>query len=93
MVRIANPGGGRQAGVASVRRVPAPHGFDYVARGEDVVITHHGRPATTLRGRRAAEFLEDVQTEDPQELMARLTGNYRRGNERQARRHPRNSGR
>lgn len=71
--------------------MPSPHGFDYVRRGDAVVITHHGRPATTLRGRRAADFLEDVESGDPQELMARLTGNYRRGNERRARHHPRNA--
>lgn len=70
--------------------MPGPEGFTYLLRGEDVVISHHGRPATTLRGRRAAEFLDDVEAEDAQELMARLTGNYRRGNERAARQHPRN---
>lgn len=70
--------------------MPGPEGFDYLTRGEQVVITHHGRPATTLRGRRALAFLDDVESADPQELMARLTGNYRRGNERQARNHPRN---
>lgn len=70
--------------------MPGPGGFDYTLRGEDVVITHGGRPATTLRGRKAADFLTDVRNEDPQELMARLTGNYRRGNERRARNHPRN---
>jgi len=73
--------------------MPAPHGFEFVVRGEDVVITHHGRTATTLRGQRAAAFLDDVEDGDPQELMARVTGNYRRGNERQARNHPRNRGR
>jgi len=71
----------------------SPEGFEYIERGDAVVITHHGRPATTLRGRRAADFLEDVEAQDPQELMARLTGNYRHGNERQARQHPRNRGR
>lgn len=70
--------------------MPSPEGFDYVVRGDQVMISHHGRIATTLRGRRAQVFLEDVESEDPQELMARLTGNYRRGNERQARNHPRN---
>lgn len=70
-----------------------PDGFDYIVRGDDVVITHHGTAATTLRGITAAAFLEDVEHEDPQELMARLTGNYRRGNERRARNHPRNRGR
>lgn len=70
--------------------MPGPNGFDYVVRGAEVLISHHGRPATTLRGRRAQEFLEDIESGDPQELMARLTGNYRRGNERTARNHPRN---
>ena len=72
--------------------MPAPSGFSYALRGDDVVITHHGAVATTLRGARAAAFLVDVQEQDPQLLMARATGNYRRGNERTARRHPRNGG-
>jgi hypothetical protein len=66
-----------------------PDGFDYATQGEQVAISHHGRHATTLRGLRAKAFLEDVVSRDPQELMARLTGNYRRGNERQTRDHPR----
>lgn len=65
-------------------------GFSYRRRDDRVLIYHHGRLATTLRGRRAADFLEDVVTGDEQLLMARLTGNYKRGNERQARNHPRN---
>jgi len=76
-----------------VATVPGPEGFTYERHGDEVVISHRGRPATTLRAQRALEFLEDVEREDPQALMARLTGNYRRGNERQARSHPRNSGR
>jgi hypothetical protein len=74
--------------------VPAPEGFAYTTRGDrSVVITHLGRPATTLRGGRAAAFLAEVNDGDEQEIMARWTGNYRRGNERQARNHPRNRGR
>lgn len=73
--------------------MPAPDGFDYARRGDDVLITHHGRPAVTLRGARAASFLEEVAAGDPQQVMARATGNYRRGNERRARDHPRNRGR
>ena len=79
--------------VHDIEYMPGPDGFDYIERGDDVVITHRGKPATTLRGGRATAFLEDVEREDPQELMARLTGNYRRGNERQAGNHPRNRGR
>lgn len=67
-----------------------PNGFAYETRGEDVVITHHGTRAAVLRGARAAEFLSEVDRGDPQLLMARVTGNYRRGNERMAREHPRN---
>jgi hypothetical protein len=68
-----------------------PAGFDFVERADGtVVITHAGRAATTLRGARAAQFLSEV-TADPQQVMARWTGNYKRGNERQARQHPRNA--
>lgn len=68
-----------------------PEGFDYQVRGDaEVRITHHGRHATTLRGMTAARFLDDVESEDPQQLMARMTGNYKRGNERMAKQHPRN---
>ncbi|MGB4137236.1 MAG: hypothetical protein WA971_11780 [Microbacterium sp.] len=70
--------------------MPAPDGFSYAVRGDEVVIAHHGRTATVLRGARAAEFLDRVEREDAQLLMARMTGNYRRGNERVARQHPRN---
>lgn len=71
----------------------AAAGFDYDARrGGEVRITHHGHPAITLRGAAAARFLADVEDDDPQELMARLTGNYKHGNERVAKNHPRNRG-
>ena len=71
-----------------------PGGFEWTERKNgDVEIRHHGQAATVLRGRAAAEFLDEVETSDPQELMARLTGNYKRGNERRARNHPRNRNR
>jgi len=70
--------------------MPAPHGFEHLVRGDEIVILHHGIRAAVLRGAKAADFLARIDTEDPQLLMARLTGNYRRGNERTARRHPRN---
>ncbi len=69
---------------------PAPEGFDHKSVGGDIVISHHGRPAATLRGAAARQFLIDVDDDDPQELMARLTGNYKHGNERTAKNHPRN---
>ena len=70
-----------------------PSGFAYTTTGPEVAITHHGRRATVLRGRAAADFLEDVEAQDPQELMARVTGQYKHGNERTAKQHPRNRGR
>lgn len=70
----------------------APEGFDYVVHTDgSVLITHRGRAATTVRGRRATAFLAEVEAGDPQEVMARWTGNYRRGNERVAKNHPRNA--
>lgn len=60
-----------------------PEGFTYEKRKSgDVVIHHLGRLAVTLRGRKAVKFLADVRDGDPQHLMARVTGNYKRGNER-----------
>jgi hypothetical protein len=69
-------------------------GFQFEQRADGVVvITHHGRHATTLRGGRAARFLAEVAAGDPQLVMARWTGNYKRGSERAASDHPRNRGR
>ncbi len=60
-----------------------PTGFTYSARKSgDVVISHHGRQAAVLRGKRARKFLADIAGKDEQQLMARLTGNSKRGNER-----------
>lgn len=77
--------------------MPAPQGFEYRTRADGtVVITHQGRAATTLRAGRAADFLVEVDDADAdggQEIMARWTGQYRHGNERAARQHPRNAGR
>ena len=68
-----------------------PEGFTYrLRKNGDVEMLHHQRPAGVLRGTAAARFLVDVENSDPQELMARLTGNYRHGNERTAKNHPRN---
>ncbi|MFJ3230481.1 hypothetical protein [Streptomyces sp. NPDC086787] len=71
--------------------MPRPQGFSYEAHANGTVrINHHSRPATTLQGARAAQFLAEVDGADPQLVMARWTGNYKRGNERTARNHPRN---
>lgn len=72
----------------------APSGFSYTQRSDGtVVIVHRGRAAATLRGARAAKFLDEISTGDQQLVMARWTGSYKFGNERAARKHPRNQGR
>jgi len=71
--------------------MPRPQGFHYEAHPDGTVrITHNAHPATTLRGPRATQFLTEVESGDPQLVMARWTGNYKHGNERTARNHPRN---
>lgn len=80
-------------GGARLPTMTSPGGFVYRVVGDDVLISHHGRSATTLRGAAAKRFLVDVEDADPQGLMARVTGNYKRGNERTAKNHPRNRSR
>ncbi len=58
-------------------------GFSYELRKSgDVVISRHGQPVTTLRGDSVRKFMIRVTTRDPQQVMARFTGDYKRGNER-----------
>lgn len=70
-----------------------PEGFEYAERGGEVVIRHRGATAAILRGSAAQRFLEDVERADPQLVMAKATGNFKRGNERVAANHPRNQAR
>ena len=69
-------------------------GFAFRTRKNgEVEISHHGQPAAVLRGKAAAAFEGDISGRTPQQaqqLMARITGNYGRGNERLAAAHPRN---
>ena len=69
-------------------------GFTYRQRKDGTLqVLHRGQLAATLGGIEAQEFLAEMRTcapSDAQQLMARLTGNYKRGNERAASNHPRN---
>jgi hypothetical protein len=60
--------------------------FDYrTTKDGQVFITYHGRDVTTLRGGQAERFLDRVREADKREaqlVMARATGNFKRGNER-----------
>jgi hypothetical protein len=62
-----------------------PTGFRFTANNNnDVAIFHHGRTAANLRGSKARAFLDYAATANNDELqhrMARLTGNYKHGNE------------
>lgn len=64
--------------------------FSYVTRADGtIVIRYRDAPVTRLRGKSAARFVTRVEGADAaaaQQLMARATGNFKRGNERTARR-------
>ena len=68
-------------------------GFTFKKRRGEYQIFHKGEKAMTLRGHRASKFNYEVEFGDfdsQQQAMARLTGNYKHGNERVAKNHPRN---
>ncbi len=60
--------------------------FRYQAGRDDYVqIFHHGRLATTLKGKAASRFLVKVERQDvrnQQLAMAKVTGQYKFGNEK-----------
>jgi c-di-AMP phosphodiesterase-like protein len=63
------------------------------SKNGEVTISRSGKTITTLRAADAADFLEEAEGADAfsqQQLMARVTGNYKRGNEKLASHHPRN---
>jgi len=69
-------------------------GFSYRAtkKGE-VLIRRKGQLAATLRGLKSLSFMETMKASnspDQQRLMARITGNYKRGNEKAPQKHRRN---
>jgi len=60
--------------------------FSWRSRSDGtVVIRYHDAPVTLLRGKAAERFALRVASADDagaQQLMARVTGNFKRGNER-----------
>jgi hypothetical protein len=64
-------------------------GFTYLAvKSGAVFIRRHGQMASELRGARAEAFLKKIGAasySQAQQIMARVTGNYKRGNEKTAR--------
>ncbi|MCB0751870.1 MAG: hypothetical protein KDC52_10380 [Ignavibacteriae bacterium] len=69
-------------------------GFTFIKnKKQEIIINRYGNKITVLRNKKALEFIEDIKFlnfEDQQQLIARLTGNYKRGNEKQAKKHFRN---
>ncbi len=69
-------------------------GFHFEARQNgEVAIFHRHHLAAILRGQAAQQFIaqaNDLSDVALQQVMARVTGNYKRGNERTAADHPRN---
>ena len=69
-------------------------GFTYrVRKSGEVEIFHSGRLASTLRGHDAEDFKQEASIEhsaEAQQLMARITGKCKHGNERKAGEHHRN---
>jgi hypothetical protein len=62
-------------------------------RSGEVEVLHRGRRASVLRGQVATDFIAEVESLDSshaQQVMARITGNYKHGNERLASQHQRN---
>ncbi|MGH2429643.1 MAG: hypothetical protein ACRDGV_12345 [Candidatus Limnocylindria bacterium] len=70
----------------SARDKLANEPFSWTVRADGtVIISYHAAPVTALRGQRASRFLERVAVADvpaAQQLMARATGQFKRGNER-----------
>ena len=63
-------------------------GFDWqVTKSGQVLISRAGRLVTTVRGASAARLIAKLSAasdDEAQQLLARATGNYKRGNERHA---------
>jgi hypothetical protein len=60
--------------------------FSFQARADgSILVRYREAPVTVLRGKAAERFVTRVSGADAkaaQQLMARVTGNFRRGNER-----------
>lgn len=64
----------------------ADNPFDWrTTKDGQVLVSRGGQVVTTVRGRAAAQLLgrlSRASDDEAQQLLARVTGNYKRGNER-----------
>ena len=62
--------------------------FTYrITKDKKVFISWHGKLVTTLSGGKAERFMDDIEGVDGKEaqlIMAKVTGNFKRGNERRS---------
>ena len=62
--------------------------FSYrVSKDNKVFISWNNKPVTVLSGSKAEAFLSKISTADNKEkqlIMAKVTGNFKRGNEKQS---------
>lgn len=60
--------------------------FTYrITKDKKVFISWHGKPVTTLSGSKAEDFIakiEDTEGKESQLIMAKVTGNFKHGNEK-----------
>ena len=62
-----------------------PSGYEWIVRGKEVVISHHGVEAAVLRGESAHQFVREAEKGDAQLLMARhADGTYKGPGERRS---------
>ena len=77
-------------GVAPLEDPLAGEPFSFLARSDgSIVVRYHDAPVTLLRGQAAERFAARMSGADSaaaQRLMARVTGNFKRGNEREGKR-------
>ena len=68
-------------------------GFSFKQVGSAVVFYRNGRKIKQIKGLEALQFLESINHQSEKNIqiqIAKITGNYKRGNERFAKNHPRN---
>ena len=60
--------------------------FSYrITKDKKVFISYEGKQVTTLSGGKAEKFISDIEDtdgKDAQLIMAKVTGNFKRGNEK-----------
>ena len=64
--------------------------FTYrITKDKKVFISYEGRQVTVLSGKKAEGFIADIsgaEGKDAQLILAKITGNFKRGNERDSKR-------